>query len=106
MFKEKKYYNEFLCSDEKISTNILANRLERLEKNGLITKTIDNENNSRNIYSLTQKSIDLLPMLLEMIAWSAKYDDQTATPAEFINKLENDRESLIQELLVILTTPK
>lgn len=99
MFKGKKHYSEFLSSDEKISTNILANRLEKLEANGLITKAIDNENNSKNIYALTQKGIDLLPMLLEMIAWSTKHDDETGTPAEFIQKLEKDKESLIRELI-------
>ena len=100
MFKGKKYYGEFLSSDEKISTNILADRLEKLETDGLITKAIDNKNNSKIIYALTQKGIALLPMLLEMIAWSAKYDDETETPAEFILKLEEDKESLIRELIV------
>ncbi|MBL1321577.1 MAG: helix-turn-helix transcriptional regulator [Methylophaga sp.] len=99
MFKGKKNYSEFLSSDEKISTNILANRLEKLEVDGLITKEIDSENNSKKIYGLTQKGIDLLPMLLEMIAWSAKYDDETGTPAEFIQELEKDKESLIRELI-------
>jgi len=99
MFKGKKYYNEFLSSDEKISTNILANRLEKLEVDGLITKTIDKNNNSKKIYALTQKGIALLPMLIEMIAWSAKYDNETETPAEFIHKLEEDKESLIRELI-------
>lgn len=99
MFKGKKYYSEFLNSDEKISTNILANRLEKLEIDGLITKVIDNENNSKKIYALTQKGIALLPMLLEMIAWSAKYDNKTETPAEFIYKLEGEKESLIRELI-------
>lgn len=100
MFKGKKHYSEFLSSDEKISTNILANRLEKLEADGLITKAIDNENNSKKNYALTQKGIDLLPMLLEMIAWSAKYDDETGTPVEFIQKFENDKEALIRELTV------
>ena len=99
MFKGKKYYGEFLSSDEKISTNILANRLEKLEIDGLITKVIDHDNNSKYIYTLTQKGVDLLPMLLEMIAWSAKYDDETGTPKEFIQKLEEDKESLIHELI-------
>ena len=99
MFKGKKYYGEFLGSDEKISTNILADRLEKLEADGLITKAIDNENNAKKIYALTQKGIDLLPMLLEMITWSAKYDDETGTPAEFIQQLQEDKESLIRELI-------
>jgi len=98
MFKCKKYYGEFLNSDEKISTNILAARLEKLEAVGLITKTIDQENHSKKIYSLTQKGIDLMPMLLEMIVWSAKYDDKTEAPAEFIASFEADRAALIEQL--------
>lgn len=99
MFKGKKYYGEFLNSDEKISTNILADRLDKLETDGLITKATDKENNSKKIYALTQKSVDLLPMLLEMIAWSAKYDNKTGTPAEFIKRLKEDKDSLIRELI-------
>jgi len=99
MFKGKKYYGEFLASDEKISTNILADRLEKLETNGLITKAIDKKNNSKKIYALTQKGIDLLPMLLEMIAWSARYDANTGTPAEFLMRLNKDKESLVRELI-------
>jgi len=98
MFKGKKYYGEFLSSDEKISTNILADRLEKLEVEGLITKAVDKENNSKNVYALTQKGVDLLPILLEMIAWSARYDNKTETPAEFIMRLNEDKESLIREL--------
>lgn len=102
MFKNKKYYGDFLNSDEKISTNILANRLEKLEAMKLITKKPDKDNRSKYIYSLTQKGLDLMPMLLEMIAWSAKYDAKTEAPKKFINKLKKDRESLINELLANL----
>ncbi|MCF6254981.1 MAG: helix-turn-helix transcriptional regulator [Gammaproteobacteria bacterium] len=106
MFKGKKYYGEFLNSDEKISTNILADRLEKLEVDGLLTKARDKENNSKNIYALTQKGVDLLPMLLEMIAWSAKYDNKTGTPAEFIRRLTEDKDSLIRELIAGLGSLK
>jgi len=102
MFKDKKFYGDFLNSDEKISTNILANRLEKLESQKLITKAPDKDNRSKNIYTLTQKGIDLMPMLLEMIAWSARYDAKTEAPEKFINRLKDDRESLINELLANL----
>ena len=81
----------------------MAARLEKLEKVGLITKTIDQENHSKKIYSLTQKGIELMPMLLEMIAWSAKYDEQTEAPAEFIASFEKDRAALIEQLKDNLT---
>jgi len=102
MFKGKKYYGDFLNSDEKISTNILANRLEKLEAMKLIVKTPDKDNRSKNIYTLTQKGVDLMPMLLEMIIWSAKYDTKTEAPRKFINRLEKNRESLMNELLTNL----
>lgn len=98
MFKGKKYYGDFMASDEKISTNILADRLEKLEINGLVMKKVDEENNAKKVYSLTQKGIDLMPMLLDMIAWAAKYDNQTEAPKEFITRLKNDKEALIREL--------
>lgn len=99
MFKGKKYYSEFLSSEEKISTNILADRLEKLEAIGLISKALDKNNHSKRIYSLTTKGIDLMPMLLEMIAWAAKYDEKTGTPAAFIKKLKTDKHALLQELM-------
>lgn len=106
MFKDKKYYGEFLLSDEKISTNILADRLEKLENAGLISKTIDEENNSRKIYSLTSKGLDLMPMLIEMIAWGAKYDQDTAAPKAFIQQYKKDKDGLIRELLKRLKNNK
>lgn len=106
MFKGKKYYGEFLESEEKISTNILANRLQKLEENELIVSMIDIKNNSKKVYSLTQKGIDLLPMLLEMIAWSAKYDSGTGTPDEFIKRLNEDRSALIADLISALGNNK
>jgi DNA-binding HxlR family transcriptional regulator len=98
MFKNKKYYGDFLASEEKISTNILADRLEKLELNGLVTKVKDKDNHAKKIYSLTQKGIDLMPMLLDMIAWAAKYDNKTEAPAEFITRLNKDKASIIYEL--------
>ena len=87
MYRNKNYYGDFLNSDENISTNILANRLEKLEIHNLIIKTVDTNNRSKNVYTLTQKGIDLLPMLLEIITWSAKYDAKTETPENFITNL-------------------
>lgn len=83
MFKGKQTYGELLQSDEKISTNILANRLKRLEEHGIITKSVASENGSSFIYSLTSKGSDLLPVMLEITAWSAKHDSMTNTPTSF-----------------------
>lgn len=73
VFFNKRYYNEFLASDECISTNVLATRLDMLEEEGLITKHNDPKHKQKIIYRLTQKSIDLLPVIVEIALWSDKY---------------------------------
>lgn len=74
MFSNKFTYGEFLQSDEKISTNILADRLVALEQNGFITRRISTEKKNKIIYSLTEKSIDLVPVIMEYNIWGAKYN--------------------------------
>ena len=72
IFWGKKTYGEFLKSDEHIATNILADRLVYLEKEGLITKSRDPNDKRKDIYRVTEKAIGLVPMFIEMIAWSAQ----------------------------------
>ena len=98
----KRYYGDFLKSDEKIATNILASRLEKLETEGLITRTPDEDNRSKIKYALTKKGIDLMPLLLEMIVWGAKYDNKTLATTEFINRVETDKDALLLELMANL----
>ena len=99
MFKGKKYYGEFLESDEKISTNILAQRLLRLENHGVISKEKDPEHKSKFIYSLTSKGKALLPIMLEITQWSSRYDSLTNTPKEFVEALEMDKEKVMEGVL-------
>lgn len=106
-FKGKRYYGEFLLSAEKISTNILANRLSRMEAEGLISKTRDPDNATKYIYLLTQKGKALLPLMLEIIVWSSQYDPQpnapdniiSGAPPELLRRIRNDRTELIAEIL-------
>src|SRR6266487_978250 len=94
MFKGKHYYGEFLQMEEKIATNILADRLSQLEKSGIVSRTIDEAHNSKKIYKLTQKGIDLLPVLTEVILWSEKYDKSSAADEKFVRQAKKDREGL------------
>lgn len=98
MFRGKETYGEFLESTEEIATNILADRLKRLESEGIIMKSRDPDNGRRIIYRLTDKGLDLVPVLLSMIQWSAKYDPDTATPKEFLQQLENNTQAFIAEI--------
>jgi len=102
MFKGKRHFNEFRSSEEGIASNILADRLQRLEACGVVEKRTDPEHGSKVIYSLTQKGRDLMPVMLEITAWSAKYDAHTNTPKPFVTALERDREGLMKALLANL----
>lgn len=99
MFKGKKYYGEFLNSEERIATNILADRLVQLEQAGIISKTPDESHRSKLVYSLTPKGLDLLPVLTEIILWSAKYDENTAADKGFVELAEADRSVLYAQVL-------
>jgi len=99
MFKGRKYYHEFMEAGEGISTNILAARLSDLEANEIINKSKDPLKGSRFVYTLTQKGIELMPMMLAMMDWAEKYDAETEVPPEFINGLRNDPAKLQQEIL-------
>ncbi len=98
MFKQKSSYRDFLEGGEGISTNILADRLARLEGAGIITKEVIHTAGARTQYRLSEKGLDLMPMLLEMIAWSARHDPKTAAPKDFVKRVRADREGLIKEL--------
>ena len=102
MFKEKHYYGEFLKMEESIATNILADRLTLLEKEEIVVKLHDPLHRSKYIYCLTNKGIDLLPALIEIIMWSAKYDDDSAVDLKFVKRVKRDREGLIKEISVQL----
>lgn len=69
-------HKDFLASPEGIPTNILADRLKRLEGEGLVEKTAYQDNPVRYAYALTGKGRDLAPLMQEMINWSKKYKDE------------------------------
>jgi DNA-binding HxlR family transcriptional regulator len=74
MLRGFRSYKEFLGSYERIATNILADRLRRLEEHGIITAQADPSDGRRLIYMLTKKGIDLAPVLTEMVLWSASHE--------------------------------
>jgi len=72
MFFQKKTFNDFLTSPERIASNILTNRLKTLNKDGLIDYKINPENKKVKWYFLTKKAVDLYPIILEMVSWSSR----------------------------------
>ena len=67
-------FKEFLGSYEGIATNILANRLRRLEAYGIIRTERDPSDGRKLIYQLTPKGIDLAPVLAEMVLWAGRHE--------------------------------
>lgn len=100
MFKGKRTYTEFLNGEEGIATNILASRLRRLQKAGLIERRGEGR---RATYALTEKGIDLAPAMADLIVWSAKHDEKTAADPEFVERMETDRAGALEELRADLT---
>lgn len=94
----KNTYNEFLKSEEKIATNILADRLSLLEWAEIITREEHPESKAKIFYRLTSKGIDLLPVLIEMILWSDKYLSIAPSAKEFAKLLRKDKETILKQL--------
>jgi len=97
-FAQKKYFGEFLASPEGIATNILANRLERLERSGLVSKLRDPRDRKRYAYQVTAKGFETLPILLELILWGAAHDPSTTVPADYLERVREDRDELVSEI--------
>lgn len=73
IFFGKKTFKDFLGSEERIATNILSNRLSQMTAFGIITKNKLPNNKKTNIYLLTEKGLDLIPVIVESMVWSEKY---------------------------------
>ena len=77
MLLKKRRFKDFLESPEGIATNILTDRLARLEQHGIVEKLCD-------LYYVTEKGLDLLPVIAEISAWGSKYDPKTASPKRLV----------------------
>ncbi len=96
VFWGKKTYGEFLTSQEKIASNILSARLNHLIEQGVLTKETDQQDQRKIIYRLTDKGLDLIPMLLEMSGWASLYDPETIAPENFINYIFHHRKQMFE----------
>ena len=77
MFAGKRHFRQFLQSEEAISSNVLADRLSLLVETGLVRRENDPSHVQKAIYSLTEKGLALLPVLIAMSAWGQKYQPET-----------------------------
>jgi DNA-binding HxlR family transcriptional regulator len=90
-------FKEFREGGEGIATNVLAERLRRLDQTGIITAKVEETDGRRVNYRLTEKGIDLAPVLLELLIWGARHEE-TGAPAAVIRKIENHSSEFLAEV--------
>jgi DNA-binding HxlR family transcriptional regulator len=90
-------FKQFEEAGEGVATNILADRLRKLEAAGIVTTEEDETDGRRVNYRLTEKGIDLAPVLLELLIWGARHEDVGSSCA-LIAKMANNRQAILAEV--------
>ena len=95
MFAGKRHFREFLQSEERVSSNILADRLNALVESGIVTRKDDPTHAQKAIYSLTEKGLDLLPVIVALSRWTQKHHPKTRR-AEAVDLVGRDAKAMKQ----------
>lgn len=101
LIEGKNTFKDFVESDEAIATNILSSKLKLLEQNGLVEKRGHPTNRKTNLYLLTEKGLDLAPVLLELAIWSDHHvRDQHPSMAHALetHAVKRDKQAFIEQL--------
>lgn len=104
VFAGKKTYGEFLKSEEGIATNILASRLAFLEQQGILSRAPSPTDRRKDFYTLTEKGLDLIPILLNIVVWSARHDSKSYVRQrkEFIGRLNRNPVEVSDEVKALV----
>lgn len=97
LFAGARTYKDFRASAEGIATNVLADRLNRLQASGIITSAPHPEDGRSLVYRLTAKGIDLVPVVMELSAWGTRYEDGQP-PEGILSAWQADREGFLAEV--------
>jgi DNA-binding HxlR family transcriptional regulator len=97
MFKGRKRFADFAAAEEHIASNVLTDRLGRLECAGIVTRTPDPADARKIVYRLTRKGMELAPMLIEMVLWAARYAETDAPRAQ-VRAMTADRDVFLAAL--------
>lgn len=97
MVRGYRTFKEFQTSSERIATNILSDRLRKLEAARIVQTETDARDGRKTIYRLTERGIDLAPPLLELMVWGATHE-KTSAPPELVRKLKTHREAFLAEV--------
>lgn len=100
MFAGRHEYKDMLASEEGISSNILSDRLKKLEENGVIRSSPHPKSARRKLYYLTGKGKDLVYPLIDIARWSEKHlDDVVNIPPDKKEVLVNNPDLMIYQTL-------
>ena len=97
--KKECTYGDFIKADEKIATNILAARLVSLEENDIIQKLEHPDSKAKVLYRLTQKGIDLIPIIVEINLWAEKHSEIPESRKGVLSEINNNKEEYIENLI-------
>ena len=89
MFRGVDSFGGFLQAEERIATNILTDRLARLEAAGIVDRRPDPDDARRSRWRLTRKGIELAPLLVDLVLWSARHEE-TGAPASVVAAMGAD----------------
>lgn len=104
MLKKECTYGDFLKADEKIATNILAARLQNLLDNGIIDKKGHPDSKLKILYFLTQKGIDLIPVIVEINLWGEQYLTIPDDRKKLLDQIKKDKEGFIKRAMAFLSS--
>jgi DNA-binding HxlR family transcriptional regulator len=96
MVRGYRTFREFQQDGDGIASNILTDRLQKLESAGVLTTEAVPDDGRSSHYRLTPKGIALAPVLLELLIWAARHEE-TGAPCAFIERMEQNRASLLAE---------
>jgi DNA-binding HxlR family transcriptional regulator len=97
MIRGAKHFKDFQESGEGIASNILADRLRKLQEAGIISAEAGETDGRRVDYRLTNKGIDLAPLLLELLLWGGQHEEDSM-PRSMIAKIKSHREAILAEV--------
>jgi DNA-binding HxlR family transcriptional regulator len=93
LMRGKQTYGDLLASEEGIATNVLADRLAWLEEQEILQRA------RRGGYRVTRKGLDLLPAILELVRWSAKYDPLSAAPPPLVKRIAVNQAQVVADVV-------
>lgn len=104
VFAGKKTYGAFLKSEEGIATNVLASRLAFLEEQGVLSRTDSPDDGRKDLYTLTEKGLDLIPVMLTIVLWSAQHDAKSYVlgQPEFIARIREQPVQVSEEVKALV----